>query len=370
MIKLLIVDDSALMRRQLTALFQAEGDFEIRQAHNGAEAVEQNRSFLPDVVTLDINMPEMDGITALSLMMAERPVPVIMVSSLTEKGALVTLEAMNLGAIDYVAKPDGTISLSIQEIQADLVAKVRAAAKSRPTAATARRRSGGAVQGLSQRLRDEHQRRASALAHQSGLICEDLLLIGVSTGGPRALEELLPALPADFPWPVLIAQHMPATFTGPFAHRLNTVCPLEVVEVTSPMPVSAGRIYIAKGSADMVLARRAGTLMVLPKPASAEYLWHPSVEMLGRSALQHVNAKHLIAVLLTGMGDDGAQAFSQIYQHGGRTIAESDSTAVVFGMPAALIQQGGASIVLPLDKIANQLNAWATRSTRTDHGPH
>ncbi len=152
MIKLLIVDDSALMRRQLTTVFQAEGDFEIRQARNGREAVEENRAFQPDVVTLDINMPEMDGITALSLLMAERPVPVVMVSSLTEKGALATFEALNLGAVDYLAKPGGTISLSIDEISDELVTKVRAAARARLKAKGAR--------GLAQRLREERAERA------------------------------------------------------------------------------------------------------------------------------------------------------------------------------------------------------------------
>lgn len=377
MIKLLIVDDSALMRRQLTALFKDEGDFEIRQAHNGAEAVAQNHEFMPDVVTLDINMPEMDGITALSLIMAERPVPVVMVSSLTEKGALATLEALNLGAVDYVAKPGGTISLSIHEIQADLVAKVRAATgarlgKVRPRTrspltktrapdgdATASPAAASSARGLGLRLRTERLRQETTLAQQARRSSDNLLLIGVSTGGPRALEELLPALPADFPWPVLVAQHMPASFTGPFAQRLDTVCALTVQEVTAPTPVSSGHIYIARGAADMVLTRRGGVLTVLPRPASAAHLWHPSVEVLGHSALQHINPKHLVAVLLTGMGDDGAEAFTQIHQRGGRTIAESEASAVVFGMPAALIQRKGASVVLPLDQIAPQLNTWA-----------
>lgn len=386
MIKLLIVDDSALMRRQLTGLFKAEGDFDIRQAHNGAEAVALNREFAPDVVTLDINMPEMDGITALSLIMAERPVPVVMVSSLTEKGALATLEALNLGAVDYVAKPGGTISLSLHEIEADLIAKVRAAAgarlgKARPRTATrsasrprddsataaAPPRSTSAVSGLGLRLRTERQRQETALAQQARQGSDNLLLIGVSTGGPRALEDLLPALPAHFPWPVLVAQHMPASFTGPFAQRLNAVCPLHVQEVTAPTPISSGHIYIARGAADMVLTRRSGVLTAVPKPASAAHLWHPSADVLGASALQHVKARNLVAVLLTGMGDDGAEAFAQIHQGGGRTIAESQESAVVFGMPAALIERGGASVVLPLDRIAQQINAWAAapRTTRT-----
>ncbi|MDD0839790.1 chemotaxis-specific protein-glutamate methyltransferase CheB [Curvibacter sp. HBC61] len=356
MIKLLIVDDSALMRRQLTQLFQAAGGFEVRQARNGVEAVTENREFQPDVVTLDINMPEMDGITALSLIMAERPVPVIMVSSLTEKGALATFEALNLGAVDYVAKPGGTISLSLDVVKADLLAKVRAAAKSRP----AKYRSLGLGSSRPTRTSPDLQP-VKTLPSRSGPASDGLLLIGVSTGGPRALEQVLPLLPADFPWPVLVAQHMPASFTAPFAARLNGSCELEVVEAASPMPVQAGRVYIGKGGADMVLTRRANVLTVLPKPEDSQQLWHPSVELLGRSALQHCAPRHLVGVMLTGMGYDGAEAFSDIKRLGGRTIAEAESTAVVFGMPAELIARGGASLVLPLDKIAAQVKAWAQR---------
>ncbi len=362
MIKLLIVDDSALMRRQLTQLFQAEGDFEIRQARNGQEAVDENRSFRPDVVTLDINMPEMDGITALSLIMAERPVPVVMVSSLTEKGALATFEALNLGAVDYVAKPGGTISLTLDQIKPDLLAKVRAAARAK--LGNNRReatRPASSAQGLRQRLRDERDAALSAAPMSSGVSSEGLLLIGVSTGGPRALEQVLPALPANFPWPVLVAQHMPGSFTGPFAARLNTLCELDVVEANRPMAVERGKIYIGKGGADMVVTRRAGVLTVLPKPESPEHLWHPSVELLARSALEHIKPQHLVGIMLTGMGYDGADAFTAIKKGGGRTIAESEESAVVFGMPAVLIEKGGATVVVPLEKVATQVKAWANR---------
>ncbi len=367
MIKLLIVDDSALMRRQLSLLFQAEGDFEIRQARNGQEAVDENRLFQPDVVTLDINMPEMDGITALSLIMAERPVPVVMVSSLTEKGALATFEALNLGAVDYVAKPGGTISLTLDQVAVDLLAKVRTAARAKlgksratPTAKTAAKPA-GAAQGLRQRLIDERENSQRLAAAAPALGGEGLLIIGVSTGGPRALEQVLPALPANFPWPVVVAQHMPSSFTGPFSARLDGLCELSVVEAARPMPVQAGTIYIGKGGADMALTRRGGVLTVLPKPESPEHLWHPSVELLGRSALEHVKPGNLVAVMLTGMGFDGSDAFAAIKKAGGRTIAESEETAVVFGMPAVLIEKGGASLVVPLEKIATQVKAWAAR---------
>jgi two-component system chemotaxis response regulator CheB len=367
MIKLLIVDDSALMRRQLTLLFQAQGDFEIRQARNGQEAVDENRLFQPDVVTLDINMPEMDGITALSLIMAERPVPVVMVSSLTEKGALATFEALNLGAVDYVAKPGGTISLTLDQVSADLLSKVRAAARAKVGASAKSRaparlaKPSAPVQGLRQRLQDERETAQRASAVSAAAPSDGLLLIGVSTGGPRALEQVLPALPANFPWPVLVAQHMPGSFTGPFAARLNNLCALEVVEVTKPMAVQSGTVYIGKGGADMLVTRRGSVLTVLPKPESPEHLWHPSVELLARSALEHVKGHHIVGVMLTGMGYDGADGFTAIKKAGGRTIAESEETAVVFGMPAVLIEKGGASLVVPLDKVAAQVKAWALR---------
>lgn len=361
MIKLLIVDDSALMRRQLATLFEGEGDFEIRQARNGKEAVDENRDFAPDVVTLDINMPEMDGITALSLIMAERPVPVVMVSSLTEKGALATFEALNLGAVDYIAKPGGTISLSIGEIKNELVSKVRAAASARVKS------KGPSARGLAQRLREDRERDKDKrptprpLATRRGVAGEGLVIIGVSTGGPRTLEDILPLLPVDFPWPVMVAQHMPAAFTRPFADRLDKLCALAVLEADHPMPLEPGTIYIGKGGADIVLGQRAGKLTVLAKPENRDFLWHPSVELLGRSVLEHCDPARLVAVMLTGMGYDGADAFTEIKKRGGRTIAEAQESAVVFGMPAELIERGGASVVLPAEKIAAQINVWAGR---------
>ncbi len=354
MIKLLIVDDSALMRRHLGMIFEAEGDFEIRFARNGKEAVEENINFQPDVITLDINMPEMDGLTALSLIMTERPVPVVMVSSLTEEGALATFEALNLGAIDYIAKPGGTISLSIDKIQQELVSKVRAAVKARIKKRPA--------QDLIHRLREERKRpRAARVAFPRETKEGGLVVIGVSTGGPRTLEDILPVLPADFPFPVLVAQHMPRSFTRPFAERLNKLCMMTVTEVSRPVKVEPGNIYIARGGGDMVLTERNGMLTLISKPENPSFLWHPSVEVLGRSVLDQYNPEKVIAVLLTGMGNDGAEAFAEIKRRGGRTIAESEESAVVFGMPAELIKRGGATLVLPAEKIAKQLMAWAER---------
>ena len=350
-IKLLIVDDSALMRRQLTQLFESEGDFTVCAARNGEAAISENQQFQPDVVTLDINMPQMDGLTALSIMMAQRPVPVVMFSSLTEQGALATFEALNLGAVDYIPKPDGTISLTIDTVRDELIRKVRTAAKAKLklNAKPAKR--------INSRLVPTDT--AAAIRPTGELARDELVVIGVSTGGPRTLEEVLPYLPAEFPRPVLVAQHMLATFTKSFAERLDQMCPLNVVEVSTAMKIQKGTVYIAKGGADLVVSRRLNTLMVTPKPENAKFLWHPSIELLAQSILENCEPSKIIAVMLTGMGHDGADGFAEIRRRGGRTIAESEETAVVFGMPAELIQRGGAQAILPADEIAAQLVQWA-----------
>lgn len=355
--RLLIVDDSALMRRQLQTLFTQQVGFEVQVARNGVEAIEANRVFQPDVITLDINMPEMDGITALAHIMSDRPTAVVMLSSLTERGALATFEALNLGAVDYLAKPGGTISLSIDAVQDELVRKVKAAARSRPRWSGVRSGAGASIRPAASSI----TRPAPPVRRTGGTEYAGLVVVGVSTGGPRVLEEILPQLPADFPWPVLVAQHMPAAFTRPFAQRLDAASAVTVVEVDKPMPLEAGVVYLARGGADMVVTRRAGVLTALPRPEHAEHLWHPSVELLARSVLTHWDAKATIAVMLTGMGNDGAATFAEIRQAGGRTIAESEESCVVFGMPGDLVQRGGASMVLPSDRIARQLIAWTSR---------
>lgn len=353
MIRLLIVDDSALMRRQLAQVFADAGGFEVRLAKNGLEAVEENRSFRPDVVTLDVNMPEMDGITALSLIMSERPVPVVMVSSLTEKGALATFEALNLGAVDYIAKPGGTISVGLEGIRDELLAKVKAAHRAKPKLPAAK--------GLVERIKVEREAVRKPVFVRRGLAREGIVAIGASTGGPRTLEEILRQLPADLAWPVVVAQHMPPAFTRSFAERLNQQCALKVVEVTGPMALEPGTVYLGRGGGDMVLTMRGTTLTVLPRPESPHHLWHPSVELMGRSILEHCDPAGVIGIMLTGMGYDGAEAFTEIKKRGGRIVAESESSAVVFGMPAEVIKRGGASVVLPMERIASQIVEWISK---------
>jgi two-component system chemotaxis response regulator CheB len=186
------------------------------------------------------------------------------------------------------------------------------------------------------------------------------VLIGVSTGGPRTLEEIVPDLTADFPFPVVICQHMPATFTGVFARRMDSISALEVVEVAGPMPLTPGRVYIGRGDADLVVQKRLGRMIANSVPSDTS-LWHPSADRMVTSALEVMPAASIIGVLLTGMGNDGATAMTALRQRGGRTIAESEASAVVFGMPADLIRQGGAEVVLPANAVSQQLVAWSRR---------
>ncbi|SFU75412.1 two-component system, chemotaxis family, response regulator CheB [Methylobacterium sp. 174MFSha1.1] len=353
MTKLLIVDDSALMRKHLRLIFEESGFAEVRTARNGRDALEQVAAFNPDVVTLDVNMPEMDGLTCLAEIMAEAPRPVVMISSLTSESAGVTLEAMQLGAVDYVEKPGGTVSLNIGTIRDEMVEKVRIAAGARPRRA----------RGLLDRVRRTREakpppaprRRAGQSGRPDGCI-----LIGVSTGGPRTLEDILPELPADLPWPVVVAQHMPGSFTGSFAQRLDRMCALTVREVTDPVPLAPGHVYIGRGDADVVVERRLGRLVITSVPSDPSLRWHPSVDRLVRSARAVLPPESLVAVELTGMGDDGAAAMAELREAGGRTIAESESSAVVFGMPAELIRRGGATLTLAARSIPAQLVRWVS----------
>ena len=351
MIKLLVVDDSALMRKLLEGIFLQEGDFEVCLARNGTEALSLVRSFDPQVVTLDVQMPGMDGLACLSQIMIEAPRPVVMISALTEEGAEATLEAMELGALDFVPKPSGTVSLEIDRLRPILVEKVRAAAQARI------RRTLRLTERIRHQLgrapRDAHPVRARRGQHATdqGQREPALVLIGTSTGGPVALDIVLPQLPADFPCPVMVAQHMPASFTGAFARRLDRQCAIRIVEVSHPMPLQAGTVYIGRGDADLVVTRRSTGLNAMSVPAQRDYPWHPSVERLVTSALEHYDAARLIGVLLTGMGRDGADAMTRLRQQGGRTIAEAESTAIVWGMPGELVKNGGAEFVRPIDDV-------------------
>jgi len=348
LINLLVVDDSALMRKLLGKIFAAEADFTLRYARNGVEALEEIRREKPDVVTLDIHMPDMDGLTCLDKIMVEHPCPVVMFSALTTEGAAITLDALQRGAVDFVAKPSGAVSLEIDALSAQLIAKVRAAS-------TARLRG-------SLRLKERVRHRIGgdfptswpkrSIPRSTG---EGIVLVGTSTGGPPALEALLVPLAADFPWPIVVVQHMPESFTGPLARRLDGLCALSVTEVQTASLLRPACVYIARGDADILISSRSEGLFAVSVAADRDYPWHPSTDRLVRSAMREVAASQLIGILMTGMGDDGAQAMADLHGKGGKTIAEAEETAVVWGMPGELVKAGGADWVLPLPAIAARL---------------
>jgi two-component system chemotaxis response regulator CheB len=347
----LVVDDSALMRKYLREMLEDAG-FEVIAARDGLDALEKVGREHPDAITMDINMPVMDGLTALSHIMTHRPTPVVMVSSLTSKGAERTLEALALGAVDWVEKPGGTVSHNLDGARAEIVRKVGQAVASRPRYTPSARPRPTLEPTVASR---------PASAASASKSVEEVVLVGVSTGGPSAVELVVSALPADFPAPIVIAQHMPATFTGAFAERLNARCAMRVVEVGETTPLEAGTAYVARGDQDILLVRRGGRIAAMPVTASPQFTWHPSVSRLVASAMEVVAANNLLGVQLTGMGDDGAKELAALHRAGGHTIAESERTAVVYGMPRELVQLGGASQVLGIDEVASAVAQWASK---------
>jgi two-component system, chemotaxis family, protein-glutamate methylesterase/glutaminase len=352
-IKVLVVDDSALVRKLFRRVLASEQGFEVAFARDGVEALKQLEEFKPDVITLDVQMPQMNGLECLDRIMLQRPSPVVMVSTITAEGAAATLDALRLGAVDFITKPTGAVSLRIDEFAPVFTSKIRMAATAKLPASRRLRERVQFKVGAAARPQTSRPESTDALpdaAHGDGIV-----LVGTSTGGPPALEALLVPLPATFPWPILVAQHMPAGFTGPLAKRLAGICSLKVVEASSPMPLQAGCVYIGRGDADIIVSKRARGLVVMPTPAKPNYPWHPSTDRLVRSAMEYMPHSQLIGVLMTGMGDDGAAAMAELRRGGGHTIAEAEETAVVWGMPGELVRADGATWVVPLPKIASRL---------------
>ena len=354
---IIVIDDSALMRKLLRQILESAG-YRVTVAKNGQEGLDAIKESTPDAVTLDINMPVMDGLTCLSHIMIDMPVPVIMVSSLTESGALATFEALEMGAVDYVAKPGGTVSLNIIDIEDELLSKIAAALSS----------NFGKAKGLRQRLSAQKESGPGSVVvalvkktdtvRNKTKVAEGIVVVGVSTGGPAALETVLSGLPVDFPWPIIVAQHMPAKFTKVFADRLNKVCDINIEELTSTSELLPGVVFIARGDADVKLIRRRDKVLLTCIPSRPEYVYHPSIELLVQSVGEFYEEDTIICVQLTGMGNDGAKAMTALNKQGARTIAESERSAVVFGMPKVLIELGGADVVLDSKDIAQQLVDW------------
>lgn len=342
-IRVLVADDSALMRNLITRLLSKAGDIVVAAtARDGEDAIRKAMELKPDVVTMDINMPKLDGISAMQMILGERICPVIMFSSLTQQGAIETLECLELGAFDYVAKPDGTVSSNLEGVARELIAKVRAAAASgpvrraRPRPAVPQRKAPAAV--------------AAPVA--SGVM--RAVAIGISTGGPATISTVLPLLAADFPAPIFLVQHMPAAFVPSFVARLRKECSIEVQMAEAGAAVRPGCCYVAGNDLHLCVYRKGSGEVVLRTPGQPRTLFVPGVDVMMESVLA-VFGSRTIGVLMTGIGDDGADQMVNIRKAGGATIAESKESCVVYGMPCQAIKRGGAEFVLPSWKVAEKL---------------
>jgi two-component system chemotaxis response regulator CheB len=357
-IRVVVVDDSALIRSMLTSLINSQPDMEcVGAANDPYQAREMIRNLDPDVITLDVEMPRMDGLDFLEKLMRLRPMPVVMVSTLTERGAETTLRALELGAVDFVAKPRIGIASGLQEMAAEIADKLRIAARARisrravarlaPPSATPRPAGTGATAPGAPPLV-----KAVPIAY-SRASTEKLIAIGSSTGGTEALREVLTQLPADCP-AVLCTQHMPPGFTKSFADRLNSLCRMHVKEAVHGERVLPGHVYIAPGGRHMLLARSGANYVIELDDGPPVNRHKPSVDVLFRTVARHAGA-NAMGVMLTGMGRDGADAMKEMRDAGAHNIGQDEATSVVYGMPREAAAVGAVHEVLPLPKIAGQL---------------
>ena len=336
-IRVLIVDDSALIRALLTEVVGSFPDLEVvGAAADPLRARDMIKELNPDVLTLDVEMPRMDGLTFLERLMRLRPMPVLMISSLTEWGSEVALDALELGAVDFIAKPKLDVVSGLQEYAEEIARKIRMAFRSCAASCT------------------QGEGMVSPVRHSGKLSApEKIILVGASTGGTEALKVFLEPMPEDAP-AILITQHMPEAFTKSFAVRLNGLCRMNVKEAEEGERVLPGHVYVAPGHSHLRVTRN-GTGYTLRLGGDAPVNHHrPSVDVLFQSAVQSVGANGLV-ILLTGMGRDGAQGMLQMRQAGAYTIAQDEATSVVYGMPRAAVEVGAVDEVLPLDAIARRV---------------
>ncbi len=339
MIRVLVVDDSAFMRKALTKMLEGDPQIEVVGiARDGIEALEKVAELDPDLVTLDVEMPKMDGLEALGRIMAERPRPVLMVSSLTDEGAEVTLQALDAGALDFIPKGSSGNLLGVMQIEASLRDKVKVLAR--------------------RRVRPAEPRPAPARPEQSParLGPARYVAIGASTGGPPALQKFFSSLPADFPAPVVVVQHMPKAFTGPFARRLSGVGPLEVKEAETGDRLERGHAFVAPGGSHLVLRNQGGGIVLQVTDRPPDTLHKPSVDVTFRSFAE-VIGRPTLAVVLTGMGSDGLEGVRALKGTGCSAIAQEARSCVVYGMPRAVVEAGLADAVLPVESVAGAVAA-------------
>jgi two-component system chemotaxis response regulator CheB len=348
-IKVLIVDDSALMRKALREIIMTDEALDVvGTARDGKDAIEKAKELKPDVITMDINMPEMDGLTSMQYILNDNPeIPVIIISSLTQEGAFTTFEALALGAFDFVAKPSGTVSSNIYVIGREIIEKIKLAYK------YANRKS------LGKKIRTRNSFSAKRASETWEKSREDrnhelskVVVIGVSTGGPGTLMEVLPMLQPDLKAALIVVQHMPPSFTSSFAKRLGKASPFPFKEAEAGDVLADGRGFLAPGGYQL-LVNKDGRMLRLSASPVTQFM--PSVNVTMESVLKAYGGNKVVGVLMTGMGDDGADAMVKIREAGGVTIAEDESTAVVFGMPRAAIERGGAEIVVPSYRVAGEI---------------
>lgn len=350
-IRVLIIDDSASVRQTMTAILQEDPEIEvIGAASDPFSAARRLQEEVPDVITLDVEMPRMDGITFLKKLMSQCPVPVVMCSSLTEEGSETLLQAMEAGAVDVILKPRIGVADHLAEHNLQIRDVVKAAAKARVRGRPVVRES--KPNGPEKKLTAD-----AVLPPPSGRAMsrttEMVGCLGASTGGTEALREVLEALPANSPG-IVVVQHMPENFTRAFASRLNTLCEVDVKEAADGDPVLRGHVLIAPGGKHMMLERQGARYYVSVRDGPLVSRHRPSVDVLFRSAARAAGA-NAVGVIMTGMGDDGARGLLEMKQAGARTFAQDEATSIVFGMPKEAIARGAADRVVPLGHIAREL---------------
>jgi len=353
-IRVLIVDDSSLVRQMLTEILNDSPDIEVvGVASDPLFARDRIKALNPDVLTLDVEMPRMDGLTFLSNLMRLRPMPVIMVSSLTEHGAQTTLRALELGAVDFVSKPKADLAGTLRDFSEEICGKVRAAANAR-----VRARSESAPP-LTPKLSADAVLPSSA-GQRNFRTTERIIAIGASTGGTEAIRVVLQALPADSP-AVVIAQHIPAAFSGAFTHRMDTISAMSVCEPKDGQLIVPGHVYIAPGDRHLMVDRDGARYLCRLSAGPPVNRHRPSVDVLFRSVAQKVGP-NAVAAILTGMGDDGARGLKEMLDAGAATVAQDEASSVVWGMPGAALKHGGVRELLPLERMAETLLRLAVSS--------
>ncbi|WP_373325880.1 chemotaxis response regulator protein-glutamate methylesterase [Sporomusa paucivorans] len=343
MIKVLVVDDSVFMRTLLTDLFAGETDFTVVDtARNGKDAIDKVKRFKPDLITMDVEMPVMDGIKALELIMKEAPTPVVMISSLTQAGAVATLRALEIGAVDFVAKTAGPIS-NITAIRTEILTKCRAAVRANVLQLATGRATAGALPAMPK------------MHSQPGLALDErIVAIGTSTGGPRALQEIITKIPGNIPCGIVIVQHMPPGFTKSLAERLDSLSSVTVKEAEHNDVIRPGYVFIAPGDYHMLIEREGGKTVIKLNQNPPIGGHRPAVDPLMESVARTYGSK-AIGVILTGMGRDGAKGIEAIKRQNGYTIAEDQSTAVVYGMPKAAIELGVVDKIVPITGVTAEI---------------